>query len=248
MLSNTSANFGGIMGIERFSPLENLPPGMVNNGAQQIIVGFFAATSSVPTGQNVNLTDCSIGEDLEQTSAYLYGHLPAIGAVNQDLGYETAYPPAVLVESYKDPHNGYRLRDALLEPEFYGTGGGIAAFYNPKSYRTPYGGPGELFYIPSKLSITETQSRLAADIANQQVNHITSGGQANGPDYTWQGSTYLEPIFQTTNSDALQSESDYAFLSGILFGVAGAAAIAFLQEIPETFSRPRLVVASQAET
>jgi hypothetical protein len=40
------------------------------------------------------------------------------------------------------------------------------------------------------------------------------------------------------NADALQSEGDDAFLSGVLFGIAGAAAIAFVQEIPETFSRP----------
>jgi len=228
--------------LSALPPLENIPPAIASP-EQHIINGFSAETYSVGTGQQVNVAGFTLGEDLEQTNAYLYGHLPAIGTVDQDLSYSPAifgyvYSkvfPSVLAESYKNVGNWYPLRDALLEP---GTQGSEAAFSNPKSYRTPFGGPGELFYTPSKISITETQSNLASAIETRQVTRITPGGQVNGLDYTWQGSGYLEPIFQAANSDALQSEGNYAFLSGIFFGVAGAASIAFIQEIPETFSQP----------
>ena len=194
---------------------------------QQIIDGYYAIITHLSPDEHLTLPFFA-GNDLEQTNAYLYGHLPAVGTIDQWVKSVSPWgllpasfrPREVLAESYtKSP----RIRDIVLVP---------------KSPVTPYGGPGESFWSPAKLSITETQTNLAATIANQQVNYMTPTGQASGPNYTWQGSTYLEPVFQLTNGDALKSESDSAFLSGVLFGIAGAAAIAFVQEIPETFNRP----------
>jgi hypothetical protein len=142
--------------------------------------------------------------------------------------------PPVLAESYKNKNARNRIRDIVLRPEFPGVGPSPS---NPKSYSTPYGGPGELFWTPAKLSITEAQRNLVLTAANQPINS-TPSAQPDGPDYVWHGSTYLEPVFQVANGDALRSESDSSFLSGILFGIAGAAAIAFIQEIPDTFSKP----------
>jgi hypothetical protein len=151
---------------------------------------------------------------VQQTNAHIYGHLPAIGTLDQSLGGYAA-SPAVAVQSYKNAP--YTIRNIVLNSS---------------------GDPGKQFYIPAKLTIEENLPDLAAMIAKQQVNYMIPAGKASGPDYFWQGYTYLEPIFKATNDDALQSESDSAFLSGVLFGIAGAAAIAFVQEIPETFDKP----------
>jgi hypothetical protein len=236
MLTSTSRFYGP--GEFYFSPLKNVQ--QRNSWAQQSIDGFFASTFSFSAGTGYTMNDelFGIGGDLEQTNAYLYGHLPAIGAIDQALRYNSPNPfvylqpgaPAILVE--RDQNLSYILRDVLLEPTRYGQ-----IISSPKSYRTPYGGPGELFYPPSEFSITETQSGLGSAIENQQVTHITPGGQVDESDYTWQGSGYLEPTLQAANADALQGEGNDAFLSGVLFGIAGAAAIAFVQEIPETFDK-----------
>jgi hypothetical protein len=70
---------------------------------------------------------------------------------------------------------------------------------------------------------------------------MTPPGQINGANYSWRASdNSLEPIFQFTNPDAVDAQSNDAFLSGIFFGIAGAAAIALLQELPESLSRPSL--------
>jgi hypothetical protein len=234
MLANTSRP--DLMDGERFNRLESLPTtwgdSAPTNGSF-IMADSIKVRSSKPEKLEV-LFDTT--NDLEQTNAYLYGHLPAIGATDQSLDQSlnqngslgSTWPaPAVLAETYKNAP--YRIRDMSFHPG----NPDMSVDLNPNAYSTPYGGPAELFWTPAKLSITETQSGLASAVENQQVTHITPGGQPNGPDYTWQGSGYLEPTFQTTDSDALKSESDSAFRSGILFGVVGAAAIAFVQEIPK---------------
>jgi hypothetical protein len=213
----------------KISRLETVPPQffspLLSPPAQQTIDGYFAmefrlrGDISEPGGVPTDIGYYPIN-DLEQTHAYLYGHLPAIGTVDLSVGYSSTYP-TVLAERYNNA--SHLIRDIVLDPS---------------AYETPFGGPADLFWTPAKLSITEKQSDLAATITHQSIGYMSPAGQAIGPDYVWQGSTYLEPAFQTINGDALQSENNYAFLSGILFGVAGAAAIAFVQEIPETFDRP----------
>ncbi len=206
------------------SRIENVPP----QQGEQPISGYYASTIMISAKGAQSPGAFAIGiffekTDLEQTNAYLYGHLPAIGTIDLSLNSPQIYS-AVLAESYKNAP--YRIRDiALID------------FPSP-GYSTPYGGPGKVFWPPAKLSITETEPNLAPMIADQQINYMNPTAQVDGQDYVWRGSTYLEPVFQATNEDALQSESNYAFLSGVLFGIAGAAAIAFVQEIPDTFNKP----------
>ena len=220
-----------------FLRLENLPKGLKASLEleQKNIEGYSATAipvkleTPVPKGLPIEIGYFRIGSDIEQTNAYLYGHLPAIGSVDQWASYLQLYP-AVLAELYENAPD--RIKDLVLAPPRDGP-----AISNPKSYPRPYGGPGELFWTPAKLSITETQSNLGLMMANQQmqINCMAPTCQPNGPDYVWQGSTYLDPVFQVTNNDALKGESDLAFRSGVFFGIAGAAAIAFFQEIPDTF-------------
>jgi hypothetical protein len=222
--------------LEDVAPTFTLDP-----SDQQIIDGYSVAVIPVnfgnPAPDGYTIGYFLIGNDLEQTNAYLYGHLPAVGAIDRQVANPVGIPdPDVLAESYRNAP--LRIRDIVLSPQEQSNSSTEPAILNPKSYRTPYGGTGELFWTPAKLSITEDQSGVAATIASQQINYMTPTGQASEQSYNgyaWQGSTYLDPVFQTTKDDALQSASNYAFLSGILFGVAGAAAIAFVQEVPEPF-------------
>jgi len=207
------------------------PVSQVLRDLTQEMNGDFACALDLPPGGNL-LSVFDIGY-LQRTNAHLYGHLPAIGTIDQQFAsrLDLQAPPAVLAESYKNVPD--EIRDIVFRQMFPDAESALSL----KSYSTPYGGPGELFWPPAKLSITETALGLAAAIGNQEINYMTPTGQASGSDYVWQGSA-LDPIFEATNDDALEKESNLAFLSGVLFGIAGAAAIAFVQEIPETFSKP----------
>ena len=239
MLTNVFAKFaygpftGTGYGTYPFSRLEIAPPSArIFSDWQRIINGYFAVAIhlSMPTsdGEEIDFDDFTIRSDLEQTQAYLYGHLPAIGTIDQFTSGFPHFSP-ILAERYGNALNP--IRDIVLDPHYSSTN--LSSFT-----KTPHGGPGEVFSAPAKISITETQVSLAPAIANQQINYMTPTGQISGQNYVWRGSGYLQPVFQATNVDTLQNESNLAFLSGILFGIAGAAAIAFVQEIPETFSQP----------
>lgn len=235
-LPGSASDFGSDFSRLSTPPLKHVMT--FSPAEQQVVEGFYAAeipiTSISPKTLIVGTTlDLPIGSDLQQTNAFLYGHLPAVGSVDQWVN-SFSVPPLILAEDYKNSPD--RIRDIVLGPKFNGPNS-EAVMGNPKSYRTPYGGPGELFWTPAGLSVTETQTNLVSTIANQQIDYMTPAGQTSGPDYTWHGSTYLEPVFQATNNGVLQGESNSAFLSGILFGVAGAAAIAFVQEVPENISQ-----------
>lgn len=188
-----------------YSRLENVPLTVttVPLSEQQTIDGYFATKISSDLAEWADGVGSYLIRTVEQTNATLYGHLPAIGTTDQWVKDSDPADPPVLAESYKDKPD--RIRDVVLlpftEPEYA----------NQPSYNTPFGGPGELFSTPARLSITETEKGLAPQIANQQINYMTPTGQASGPDYTWQGTTQLEPVFQTTDDNALQSESNYAF-------------------------------------
>jgi hypothetical protein len=231
ILMLTNRLIPGSAGLSEF-PLETLSSSKAarySSSAQSAIDGDFAFSFPGRLGVPVTVGEFPL-TDLQQTNAYLYGHLPAIGTVDESMINLSTPPRIVLAERYNNPSD--RIRDVVLDPNtdpLYAQN-----ITDLKSYRTPYGGPGELFYTPANLSITETQSNLALTIAHQQLNYMTPGGQISGSNYTWHGSTSLEPVFQATNGDALKNESDSAFLSGVLFGVAGAAVIAFVQEVPKT--------------
>jgi hypothetical protein len=73
----------------------------------------------------------------------------------------------------------------------------------------------------------------------QPVKNITPIGTIEGDSYVWRSTGELEPTFETTIESTVTNESNSAFLSGIFFGLAGAATIALVQEFPEVFSTAR---------
>lgn len=229
---------------------------------QNLIDGYVAALLPVPQpgGSRFNL-GLNISNDVEITKDSVYGHLPSIGELNSWFssdpdGRFCLAPRALLAETYKSgDDNGYGsqiyggpnetnigpmrpLRDLLLFPCLSKR---VSKFPVPvsigdsaSSYRTPYGGPGMLFWNPKSLSIVQQQQVGVTSLADDQIDYMTPNAQMNdaGTEYTWHSSTYLAPTFGATDDGASQRESRAAFLSGIFFAVACAAAIAFVQEIP----------------
>jgi hypothetical protein len=69
-----------------------------------------------------------------------------------------------------------------------------------------------------------------------QISSVLPAGSLQGDNYIWHATGSLEPYLSATDPESVDSENNYAFLSGITFGVGGAAAIALLQELPKEIS------------
>jgi hypothetical protein len=95
-------------------------------------------------------------------------------------------------------------------------------------------GYGALFFAPRKLFITESLQEAFPILQSEPIKQITPGGALVGSDYVWHDTGVLEPTFETTYETGVTQENNAAFLSGILFGLAGAAVIALIQEFPES--------------
>jgi hypothetical protein len=58
------------------------------------------------------------------------------------------------------------------------------------------------------------------------------GATVNGTAYSWNADTLLQPQFKSTDPEASDSQTTNAIIAAILLGIAGAAMIAFPQELP----------------
>ena len=159
----------------------------------------------------------------DKTKDSIYGSLPSIEGINSP--QIQSYSPPLLAE-LNDAHD---IRDITPFP----TSDLNKPPSQPSSYTTPHGGSPELFWIPKRFSVTETLGLAAQIFRNNEINYITPPGELIGDTYVWHANTALEPDFKVSNEDALANESNAAFLSGIFFGIAGAALIALIQEVPK---------------
>jgi hypothetical protein len=91
------------------------------------------------------------------------------------------------------------------------------------------------YFVPTNISdqavleLTATQSRLI-DYKQDQV--FPSNGSFENGNFVWTGSGYMEPTVQLSDPSSDQARTNDALLAGIALAVAGAAVIAFLQELP----------------
>lgn len=89
----------------------------------------------------------------------------------------------------------------------------------------------ELYYDPQNLMTTESIDGLRTDLENSVVNSDLPGnGTLEGDDYVWQGTGWLEGYLSATELSAGESQATWDFYSGIAFGLAAAALVAFVQE------------------
>ena len=163
-----------------------------------------------------------------------YAHLPALG-INEG-------PPFFGLPSYmsEEPSSpGSRSVDLIESPELKKSATDILAqkdLNNPLSYVSNSRGPRQLYWGPQKLSVTEILEDFAPKLTNVQSASIVPGnGSVQGQNYVWTQSSTLEPTVSLTSEEAADSQSNYAFLSGVFFGIVAAVAVAFIQEISEEY-------------
>jgi hypothetical protein len=166
-----------------------------------------------------------LGAITQKSRGSFFAHLPA-------LGFNETTPralPALMGEHSTSP--GVRdfidspsLKDPKQFPE--------VGYGSPKtsSYRA-FSSPQALYWQPTKLIMTEVLKDVQSEFENASVDSIVpANGSLLNNDYVWTAEGNLEPSMSLTNADAAASQSNWDFLSGIAFGVAAGAGIAFVQE------------------
>lgn len=109
---------------------------------------------------------------------------------------------------------------------------------NTANYPTIPGSQDDLYWWTT-TQVTEVLSGAQSSLANARIDSIVPpDGTLEGDSYVWEGASSLEPSISATNIDATESQSNYAFLAGIFFATSAAAAIAFVQELPEVIPLP----------
>ena len=148
---------------------------------------------------SVEVFDFRTSKVIENTNASSYGHLPSVNSLYTALPYQDI-EPCIL----SNLNASGKLSHVYIDPY------GASCFYGTKG----------AFY-PTKVSTAEILSGMGQKFKTEEVNYINPPGNIDGDSYTWEGSSALEPIFKLTDQDAVQAESDNAFMAGIAFGVAG---------------------------
>jgi hypothetical protein len=169
---------------------------------------------------------------LYQDSGSTFGHLPSLCAF---LGYENDETALIAVHARR--HGQFSTVVPGLTPS------------GPPQLPAGSFGHEEIFSDPDPqdISYTEVLSDVSG-LANEQIESGITANDGNASSYEWHfsGIGGLEPIFKAVNPDAVDSQNQAAFYSGIAFGVFAAALIALVQEIPEY--RERKLSASDAQS
>lgn len=103
---------------------------------------------------------------------------------------------------------------------------------NPSAYSAPPGQrPEQAYWQPASLTTTEILDDVQSELDTSTVNNIEpSNGQLQGDNYVWEGTGPLEPTMSILNQNAAASHSDWAFRSGVVFGVAAGTGVGFVQD------------------
>jgi hypothetical protein len=148
----------------------------------------------------------------------VFGHLPSVGA------YDVLYPPTTCLEAGYDRRTG-QLKDVTSD------------FFGPS---LPVTEQIQGLGCPNNISSTETIQHIVPALKNDLVDYANPAvDSGNDADYVWRstGIDGLEPAFKETSPEAVDSQNQAAFYSGIAFGVAGSAFIALIQEFPGSRKR-----------
>jgi hypothetical protein len=169
---------------------------------------------------------------INQDNGSTFGHLPSVGA------YDYLRPPTPCLEVGYDRRTG-KLKN--VASDLLGSSAAIPAGERTESFGCPFN--------PS--SYTEVIDHIVPVLKNEQIDYMNPALNGNSDvDYAWRSNSIdgLAPIFKATDPNAVDSQNQAAFISGIAFGVAGAAAIAIVQELPEVSKRRRKSRRQDAES
>lgn len=163
-----------------------------------------------------------------QDNGSIFGHLPSAGA------YSTLYPPVAILEG------GYDIRTGRLKSVFSARPGAPSG--------VPAGERKEDLYPSNNYSFTEIIQNIGSAVADRQTAYMSpSPDISGGADWVWHSSGIdgLEPVFKMIDLNAVDSQSQASFYSGIAFGVAGSAVFALVAEIPDDRKRKSSISGSQ---
>jgi hypothetical protein len=182
----------------------------------------------IPIGPDTSKGELSfnIPNVVEEVRGSVFGRLPVIG----DLGGPDVRP-AMLTENDAGTST---LEDLIYHPtQQPWAQNNLQYMDKPDAYEALHGGYGAtLFWNPNVLSITESLEDITGVVSTQRVDYVTPPATVNGMAYTWNADTLLQPQFKSTDPAAVDSQTSNAFIAGILLGIAGAAVLGFLQELP----------------
>lgn len=129
--------------------------------------------------------------------------------------------------SEKDPNTGKLI--GFTDTTYYPIN--ESTFSDPSDYHTAYGAPDMLFWSPQ---ITTTEELAMGDeLRNYQISSVVPTGTLQENTYNWQNNGRLGAYLSATDPNAIAVENAWDFRSGIAFGIAVGAAVAFVQELPD---------------
>jgi len=82
----------------------------------------------------------------------------------------------------------------------------------------------------------EQISGLGPELQNDQIESVVPTGTILQDGYSWQSNGSLTPDLSAVDPTAVAAASTWDFRSGIAFGLAVGAGVAFLQELPDAIS------------
>lgn len=223
LMTSNVGSFNDKSGGVPFSSYSD-PPGAARIYQYEFHVADLAPGS--PSGVSFDIPDV-----LEETHGSTFGRLPTIGNLGQDQG---SYP-SMLTE---DRPGTSSVEDLIYVPSLSDAEFGGQQEDNPSAFMTLHGGHATLFWRPTVLSITEELDAITEVLSTQQLDYMTPSATVSGQAYFWNSNDELQPDFKSTDPEAADSQSNNAFIAGICLGIAGAAAIALLQELPQAIPLP----------
>jgi hypothetical protein len=152
-----------------------------------------------------------------------FAHLPALAP-------NVSPFPSLAIEMTESSSSTGSIQDVVDAPVLRSLGLAVSSTANYIG-AAPATSPRELYYDPQNLMTTESIDGLRTDLENSVVNSDLPGnGTLEGDDYVWQGTGWLEGYLSATELSASESQANCNFASGLVFGLAAAAGIAFLQD------------------
>jgi hypothetical protein len=223
-----------------FASMPVLMPGLRNTTIYGLLLPVGQVDKSeTPVGAIISV--CNLRNTVQATRGGLFIHLPDIGIWNPLVADPFPYP-SVFPQFLSEYSPGTSRISGLIDVpqlKFSTLPGYNPSLPNPSEYKTPNGTPGSFFWNPKSLSTTQVLTKIGGYLRASQVQSVLPSGSLQGNEYIWQATGQLEPYLSTINQGFAASESNFTFLSGIAFGVGGAALIALVQEFPKEIQVPR---------
>jgi len=158
----------------------------------------------------------------------IYGHLPSVNIIQ----WSNGNVPNIVAEFNKK--SGQIVKSEIdFSGQPYGSPPAFAAVSRADGT--------DVFWEIASFTVTEVIEGIGPVLANDQIDYMNPPTTDSSFNYQWSftGCCGIEPTFKLTDPETIDSQNKDAFISGIAFGVAGAAAIAVVQELPKeiNFSR-----------